>query len=154
MATPANSTTLSRRQSIAAAAGIFASAIVPAAIWPEDVRASDADPAFDALVDRANAEAARKIDPIFALIEKHRATQVVVKATTGEDPQWEAVLGTESDAWLELTSTVPTTLEGLAAFAEHVDNYPDLGWMITDEGACNALTTMAASLKALTAGGA
>lgn len=73
---------------------------------------------------------AQDADPVFAAIAKHRkanlefyASLVVAPSTLNPDPNLEEEFGElERDARLELTGTVPTSMAGLAAMFEYIND--------------------------------
>ena len=87
-------------------------------------------------------------DPIFALIEKHRAVLALRDslglATEDGNPEYEEADDVELRLWRKLVKTTPKTLTGLAAFAKCVDSYSG-----GDDEACQAISTIAKALRSL-----
>lgn len=65
-------------------------------------------------------------DPIFALIEKHRASIEFHRGFKGEEAEYDRIVDAEYKLLRKLAITKPKSLAGLAAFMKHIAAYPDL----------------------------
>jgi hypothetical protein len=93
-------------------------------------------------------------DPIFALIEEHRAARkhlerLYKQLEDEDDPRIASADAVELGLWRRLVQVRPTTLAGVAAFAKYVSNYPDASHY--GEGLHHAMRAIAAALRNLKA---
>jgi len=100
------------------------------------------------------ASAATPDDPIYAAIEEHRAANdrwhaLISDPKTDDTPQAHRASQMEASLWERLLVTKPTTLAGVAAFAEYVVNSP-VYWCLyegDDSNPMEAIPTILAALR-------
>lgn len=93
-------------------------------------------------------------DPAFAAIAVHASARRRLNDMDSTDAGWDAALDEEGALWGAFCSCTPTTLEGLAAYARHAADYPDL-WVLTgNDGPADIIKNMAKALRALRQRGA
>jgi hypothetical protein len=88
-------------------------------------------------------------DPVFAAIASHAASQARVGAMIGEQEGWDEAISEDADLWCELTTTQPTTLAGVNAFAAYIVSQPGLHWLCAEDGPAQALESISEALAVL-----
>jgi hypothetical protein len=88
-------------------------------------------------------------DPVFAAIASHQASQARVGAMSSEQEGWDEAVDEDAYLWNELTTTQPTTLAGVNAFAAYIVSQPGLHWLCADDGPAQALESISEALAEL-----
>ena len=93
-------------------------------------------------------------DPIFALIEEHKAARAAAYQGELEDEAWEALDGRKSGLWSRLFGTKPKTIAGVAAFLAYAPEScgdDDICAYLGEFSIVRAVETAAAALRDLEA---
>jgi hypothetical protein len=108
------------------------------------------------LADRAEAGvcALPPADPIFALIERHRAAQVIAgnDEIDMSDEEIAPFLDAEIDAFGELIDTPPTTLEGAIAFVSYLPEARGNALRLNEDESERAFAALLIGLRTVAAG--
>src|ERR1700692_4058450 len=91
--------------------------------------------------------------PLFASNARHAASRDSLDAMIGEQEGWDEAVDEDSDLWNELTTTQPTTLAGVRAFAAYIVSQPALHWLCAEEGPAQPLEAISAALAELVPSG-
>jgi hypothetical protein len=67
----------------------------------------------------------------------------------GEQEGWDEAISEDADLWCELTTTQPTTLAGVNAFAAYIVSQPGLHWLCAEDGPAQALESISEALAVL-----
>lgn len=106
------------------------------------------------LVNRAEAGVcALPDDPIFALIERHRAAQAIAgkDETEMSDEEIEPFLDAEIEAFGALIDTPPTTLEGAIAFVGYLPGARGTALRLDEDESERAFAALLAGLRIIAA---
>ena len=160
----------SRRALLAGAPAVAAAALaggtVTNALAIAVVKAAEVDPIFAAITRERNAyaEYCRTSAIQDEIAERHPGEAHRGTRTKAHRAWWAALQQAENehrgniagwyDAQVDFLTTQATTVAGLLAFINHVDNYcdPDKGW--DDEWGNDAFPTLAAAVRSILGGGA
>jgi hypothetical protein len=106
-----------------------------------------------ALMPAAALAAGAAPDPVFALIEEHRAAYAFVNNWGDDREGYDAAFQKEDRLLRGLLTTKATTIAGIIAFALYVSEYPDMENQRRDIGLLKAMRTIAAALRDIAARG-
>ncbi|SDR49543.1 hypothetical protein SAMN05519103_03945 [Rhizobiales bacterium GAS113] len=93
--------------------------------------------------------AAQGDDPIFPVIAVYEAAVARANSLLSGTVAFGDAVDEECAAWRAMTETVPTTLAGVKALADHVAAHPDIWTFAAEDGSAQALESISAALDVL-----